>query len=37
MKAVDRFDPNRGVKLVSFAVHWIKAEIQSTFLKTGDL
>ena len=27
MKAVDRFDPNKGVRLVSFAVHWIKAEI----------
>ena len=27
MKAVKRFDPNKGVRLVSFAVHWIKAEI----------
>jgi len=27
MKAVKRFDPNLGVRLVSFAVHWIKAEI----------
>jgi RNA polymerase sigma-32 factor len=27
MKAVKRFDPNVGVRLVSFAVHWIKAEI----------
>lgn len=27
MKAVKRFDPNRGVRLVSFAMHWIKAEI----------
>ena len=27
MKAVRRFDPNRGVRLVSFAVHWIRAEI----------
>ena len=27
MKAVKRFDPNMGVRLVSFAVHWIKAEI----------
>ncbi len=27
MKAVKRFDPDRGVRLVSFAVHWIKAEI----------
>ncbi len=27
MKAVKRFDPTRGVRLVSFAIHWIKAEI----------
>ena len=27
MKAVKRFDPDRGVRLVSFAMHWIKAEI----------
>ncbi len=27
MKAVKRFDPNVGVRLVSFAVHWIRAEI----------
>src|SRR5690606_14828524 len=27
MKAVKRFDPARGVRLVSFAIHWIKAEI----------
>ena len=27
MKAVDKYDPHRGFKLVSFAVHWIKAEI----------
>ena len=27
MKAVKRFDPSVGVRLVSFAVHWIKAEI----------
>ena len=33
MKAVDRFDPNRGVKVVSFAVHWIKAEIHEYILK----
>ena len=33
MKAVDRFDPNRGVKVVSFAVHWIKAEIHEFILK----
>jgi RNA polymerase sigma-32 factor len=28
MKAVQRFDPAQGVRLISFAVHWIKAEIQ---------
>ena len=28
MKAVKRFDPSRGVRLVSFAIYWIKAEIQ---------
>ena len=33
MKAVDRFDPNRGVKVVSFAVHWIKSEIHEYVLK----
>ena len=33
MKAVDRFDPNRGVKVVSFAVHWIKAEIHEYILQ----
>ncbi len=33
MKAVKRFDPNRGVRLVSFAVHWIKAEIHEYILK----
>ena len=27
MKAVKRFDPERGVRLVSFAIHWIKAEM----------
>src|SRR5690606_13022561 len=27
MKAVKRFDPDRGVRLVSFAIHWVKAEI----------
>ena len=37
MKAVDRFDPNRGVKLVSFAVHWIKAEIHEYILKNWRL
>src|SRR5437762_4523245 len=29
MKAVKRFDPDRGVRLVSFAIHWIKAEMRS--------
>ncbi len=33
MKAVKRFDPNKGVRLVSFAVHWIKAEIHEFILK----
>ena len=33
MKAVDRFDPNKGVKVVSFAMHWIKAEIHEYILK----
>ena len=33
MKAVKRFDPERGVRLVSFAVHWIKAEIHEYILK----
>lgn len=33
MKAVKRFDPNVGVRLVSFAVHWIKAEIHEYILK----
>lgn len=33
MKAVKRFDPNVGVRLVSFAVHWIKAEIHEFVLK----
>jgi RNA polymerase sigma-32 factor len=28
MKAVKRYDPDRGVRLVSFALHWIRAEIQ---------
>ena len=35
MKAVKRFDPAVGVRLVSFAVHWIKAEIHEFVLKTG--
>lgn len=33
MKAVRRFDPDFGVRLVSFAVHWIKAEIHEFILK----
>ena len=33
MKAVKRFDPNRGVRLVSFAVHWIKAEMHEYILR----
>lgn len=33
MKAVKRFDPDFGVRLVSFAVHWIKAEIHEFILK----
>ena len=33
MKAVRRFDPQRGVRLYSFAIHWIKAEINEFVLK----
>lgn len=33
MKAVKRFDPNVGVRLVSFAIHWIKAEIHEYVIK----
>ena len=33
MKAVKRFDPEKGVRLVSFAVHWIKAEIHEYVLR----
>ena len=33
MKAVKRYDPDRGVRLVSFAIHWIKAEIHEYILK----
>ncbi|HEX9390560.1 MAG TPA: RNA polymerase sigma factor RpoH [Usitatibacteraceae bacterium] len=33
MKAVKRFDPDRGVRLVSFAMHWIKAEIHEYILR----
>src|SRR5690606_28112656 len=32
-KAVKRFDPNMGVRLVSFAVHWIKAEIHEYVIR----
>jgi RNA polymerase sigma-32 factor len=37
IKAVDKYDPHRGVKLVSFAVHWIKAEIHEYILKNWRL
>jgi len=37
MKAVKRFDPERGVRLVSFAIHWIKAEIHEYVLKNWRL
>ena len=37
MKAVDKFDPNKGVKVVSFAVHWIKAEIHEYILRNWRL
>jgi len=33
MKAIKRFDPNVGVRLVSFAVHWIRAEMHEFILK----
>jgi RNA polymerase sigma-32 factor len=33
MKAVKRFDPDRGVRLVSFAMHWIRAEIHEFILR----
>jgi RNA polymerase sigma-32 factor len=33
MKAVKRFDPDQGVRLVSFAVHWIRAEIHEFILR----
>src|SRR5690348_7851110 len=33
MKAVKRFDPDQGVRLVSFAVHWIRAEMHEFILK----
>jgi RNA polymerase sigma-32 factor len=37
MKAVKRFDPDRGVRLVSFALHWIKAEIHEFILRNWRL
>ncbi|MBR0567871.1 RNA polymerase sigma factor RpoH [Azoarcus sp. L1K30] len=37
MKAVKRFDPARGVRLVSFAIHWIKAEIHEYIVKNWRL
>ena len=33
MKAVKRFDPDRGVRLVSFAMHWIKAEMNEFIVR----
>jgi RNA polymerase sigma-32 factor len=37
MKAVRRFDPDRGVRLVSFALHWIKAEMHEYILRNWRL
>src|SRR6188508_2983075 len=37
MKAVKRFDPERGVRLASFAIHWIKAEIHEYILRNWRL
>jgi len=37
MKAVKRFDPSRGVRLVSFALHWIKAEMHEFILRNWRL
>lgn len=37
MRAVDRFDPDRGVKLISYAVWWIRAEIQAFILRTWSM
>ena len=37
MKAVNRFDPDRGVRLVSFAIHWIRAEMHEYILRNWRL
>lgn len=37
MKAVKRFDPERGVRLISFAIHWIKAEIHEFIMRNWRL
>jgi len=37
MKAVKRFDPERGVRLVSFAIHWIKDEMHEYILRNWRL
>src|SRR6187397_3372071 len=37
MKAVKRFDPDQGVRLVSFAVHWIRAEMHEFILRNWRL
>ncbi|HEU4708765.1 MAG TPA: RNA polymerase sigma factor RpoH [Methylophilaceae bacterium] len=37
MKAVRRFDPERGVRLVSFAIHWIRAEIHEYIIRNWRL
>ena len=37
MKAVKRFDPDRNVRLVSFAIHWVKAEIHEYILRNWRL
>ena len=37
MKAVKRFDPERGVRLVSFAIHWVKAEMHEYIIKNWRL
>lgn len=37
MKAVRRFDPERGVRLISFAIHWIRAEIHEFIMRNWRL